>query len=411
LRHEFVHRLNLEQTRFQVPHWLTEGLAVEAEERPRPSDWTRLIAQRHREGKLFTLADINFGFIRPASSREWTLAYAQAELYIEFMRKQYGGDSVAKLLHAIAENYTTAEAIAQATKVTIAEFEAGYKAYVSAQVAQWNLSQAVVVDHPAPLQAALAKSPDDVALRANLAAAYLGKGELVLARRYATEALESKSSQQTAAFVLASLAAQTGNMAEAERIAQSHVSIAQPHPDLLLLLATSKLAGKQYPLAEKLLLLGRKHFPSLDAWEENLAKLYAIQKDHAKLQPILESLTWCKEDDAALPAKLMELAWEANDAAATERWAMATLRVNVNHDAAHAYRGMALADLKRQGESLAEFAAISKDAKMQPAWKLAFARVLLATGNRDRAKELVEGLIMSAPDLPGLLELARELEK
>src|SRR5438093_7495933 len=28
LRHELVHVFNLEQTRFQTPHWLTEGLAV-----------------------------------------------------------------------------------------------------------------------------------------------------------------------------------------------------------------------------------------------------------------------------------------------------------------------------------------------------------------------------------------------
>ena len=31
IRHELVHIFNLEQTKFQVPHWFTEGLAVRYE--------------------------------------------------------------------------------------------------------------------------------------------------------------------------------------------------------------------------------------------------------------------------------------------------------------------------------------------------------------------------------------------
>ena len=47
-----------------------EPFAVAAEERPRPSQWTRLLTQRYQDDELFTLEDINFGFIRPSDSND-----------------------------------------------------------------------------------------------------------------------------------------------------------------------------------------------------------------------------------------------------------------------------------------------------------------------------------------------------
>ena len=45
LRHEMVHIFNLEQTHFLVPHWLTEGLAVNNEGFPRPQPWNTLLRE------------------------------------------------------------------------------------------------------------------------------------------------------------------------------------------------------------------------------------------------------------------------------------------------------------------------------------------------------------------------------
>src|SRR4029450_940663 len=65
LRHEYVHVLNLQQTDFAVPHWLTEGLAVYLENQPRPQKWTILLASRAKERELFNLNNLTLGFIRP----------------------------------------------------------------------------------------------------------------------------------------------------------------------------------------------------------------------------------------------------------------------------------------------------------------------------------------------------------
>src|SRR5439155_20097120 len=110
LRHEFVHVLNLQQTDFAVPHWLTEGLAVHLEDQPRPHKWTALLASRAGSNELFNLDTLTLGFIRPQSSDDGTLAYCQAELYVEYLLATYGADAVAKLLAAYAERCTTSEA-------------------------------------------------------------------------------------------------------------------------------------------------------------------------------------------------------------------------------------------------------------------------------------------------------------
>ena len=107
LRHELVHVLNLQQTDFAVPHWLTEGLAVHPEAQPRPSKWNALLARRRKEGQLFNLDTLTLGFIRPQSSDDWTLAYCQAELYVEYLLASYGDEAINKLLAAYADRSTT----------------------------------------------------------------------------------------------------------------------------------------------------------------------------------------------------------------------------------------------------------------------------------------------------------------
>ena len=75
-----MHVLNLQQTAFLVPHWFTESLAVRNELGGYPADWDRILAKHVAEEKLFDLASISHGFIRPGNSKRWTLAYFQAYL-------------------------------------------------------------------------------------------------------------------------------------------------------------------------------------------------------------------------------------------------------------------------------------------------------------------------------------------
>lgn len=411
LRHEFVHLVNLEQTSFNVPHWVTEGLAVSAEDRPRPSQWTRLLTQRYGDDALFTLDDINFGFIRPSNSNDWTCAYAQAELYIEFMTKTYGDESVPKLLKAFADNLSTHDAVERASGVKVAEFEQGYRDYLGQLVEYWGLQASTPSQDIEALRARLKAEPDNADLHAALAAAHLAKSELPLARKHATQSARLVPKQATAAYVLATLARASQDDAGAERMALAALDLQSPHEGLLLLLADLKLADKQDAVGEKLLLLGKKKFPSLDQWNQRLARLYAKRKNSAQLEPVLIELAATQEDDASLPAKLAELALARDDFAAAERWSRATLQIDVRHAASHARLAQALAAAGKSDAALPEWEAAVQLDDQQPAWKLELAKALLKSGERERAEAILEKLADTSPSLPGLVEAAEELRK
>jgi predicted Zn-dependent protease len=409
LRHEFVHLLNLEQTSFNVPHWVTEGLAVGAEDRPHPDAWLRLITRRYKDGTLYTLDEINFGFIRPSNSDDWTAAYAQAELYLEYLSQQHGPESIAQLLAAFAKNRSTHDAVQDAAGVPVEEFERGYREFLASEVKRWGLLDSTPSGDLERCKQRVAKNPEDPVALAELAAAHFDQRELPLARQYATRAAALAPRQPMAAYVLASLARATDDVPLAERTAQGALDLRAPQEGLLLLLAEIKLADKQYPIAEKLLLLGKKRFPELDQWNVRLARLYGATKADDRLAPILAELVTTQEDSVAAPAKLVSLALERDDDDDAERWAVATLRIDVRHAAAHAALAQVYARREKFDAALAEWEWAVRYNDKHPEWKLQLARALIKQGHRERAAGLLESLLETSPNLPGLVEAAQEL--
>jgi predicted Zn-dependent protease len=409
LRHECVHLFNLDQTAYHVPHWVTEGLAVRAENRPRPGSWMRLLTQRWLDDDLFTLDDINFGFIRPQDSDDWTCAYAQAELCIEYLEAACGPESVHRLLAAFAENRSTPEAVSLAAGMPAEKFEQAYREFLKKQVESWNLASATPRKNIEQLQKHLATDPRSAELLAALALAHFGKEELPLARKFALQSTALEPKNATAAYVLASLAAKSGDSATATRLAQAALDPQSPHEGLLLLLADLKFQAKQNAVAEKLVLLGKKRFPGLEQWNERLVRLYSATKDDEKLEPVLTELWSQREDDASVPAKLLELAGKRGDQPAAERWAKATLAVDVRHAPSHAVLAEAHTAANDHPAARREWeAAIASDDK-HPNWQLALAKTCLKLGDRDRARQILERLADTSPSLPGLVEAAQEL--
>src|SRR5262249_25360996 len=136
LRHEIVHIFNLAQTSYMVPHWFTEGLAVANEGNPRPAIWDQMLIERVPAGKRLTLGTIDLGFIRPRDPMEWQQAYCQANLYIEYIEKTHGKDSIGKMLAAFANGQSATQVIEGVLNVKKDEFEKGYKAFLDDLVAK-----------------------------------------------------------------------------------------------------------------------------------------------------------------------------------------------------------------------------------------------------------------------------------
>ncbi len=139
LRHEFVHTINLLQTKERCPRWLTEGLAVWQEGVPFRFDgvpremWTRAM-----DGKLFTIRGLSMAFIRPRSGNDGEQAYTQGSWLARYMEATYGRESIVKLLNAYGQSKSNEEAFQLATGVPLSEFEPAWHAWVIAQIKPWN---------------------------------------------------------------------------------------------------------------------------------------------------------------------------------------------------------------------------------------------------------------------------------
>lgn len=140
LRHEYVHTLNLSQTRNRVPHWFTEACAVAQEHVERSYSTAQLLAWALHNEELFTLETINWGFIRPRTPRDRPLAYAQAHWMHEFITHRFGHEAVVEMLNLHREGVDDAASIQRVIGMDAEEFMAAFQAWAREEVERWGLA-------------------------------------------------------------------------------------------------------------------------------------------------------------------------------------------------------------------------------------------------------------------------------
>lgn len=199
VRHEFMHVVNLQQTDFQIPHWLTEALAVRTEETPPWATWNKLLVRRVGEQDRFDLSNLNLAFVRPKTPDDWSLAYCQATLYLEYAIERFGADADRKLLRAVTEKPTLAEAIRTAYGVELADFEAGYGKFLETRVAEIKAGK-----RQPPAEVTLAECRER-------AAKFLKDGDAKQALHWAQRALHRDAHDPAAHRQLAEVFAAQGN--------------------------------------------------------------------------------------------------------------------------------------------------------------------------------------------------------
>ncbi len=139
VRHEFVHTVTLSQTHNRLPHWFTEACAVSQELVDRDYQTCQLLAWALYKDKLFTLENINWGFIRPKTPRDRPLAYAQANWMVEFITKTAGHRAILQLLHLYGQGADNVSAIEQVMGCDSDTFMRRFHAWAHEQVKQWGL--------------------------------------------------------------------------------------------------------------------------------------------------------------------------------------------------------------------------------------------------------------------------------
>jgi tetratricopeptide (TPR) repeat protein len=402
--------LNLQQTNFNIPHWYTEALATLNEGYPRPESWNQLLVERFKNDKLFDLETINFGFIRAHSGEEWNLAYCQAELYAEYMLKQFGEDALAKMLAAYADNLTTREAIPRAFNVDQADFERGYKKYIGEIVAGLSSHGAAEEKSLTELQAASKADPKNSRLLAELALAQLRRKQYPEARRLADAARKLDAREQLAAYVRARLHLLVGENAEALKMLEDALDIQAPQSNLLGLLAGLRLRSENYSEAARLYELGAQREPETLQWSKSLAAVYLKSGEKKKLAGVLVKLAENDADDLVVRKKLAQLALEAGDYATAEQWAYSGIQIDVMDLDLHRWRAEAAVARQQPALAVDEYQVAIELAPDELPLRLGLATTLRDAGRRDEARAATKELLQRDPKYPGADALLQELQ-
>ena len=170
LTHEFTHTVTLAVTRNRIPHWFTEGLAVLEERTARSYAWKVQLADAVRRSQLYTLDDIDWGFMRPAKPGGRQQAYAQSEWMCEYLSATYGADVINRMLRGYAAGKSQPQVFQEITGGSPHRFDQRFVVWAAAQAKGWGFDLTPPEDVEA-LRAQVDKSPEDAALVARLAAA------------------------------------------------------------------------------------------------------------------------------------------------------------------------------------------------------------------------------------------------
>ncbi len=331
IRHELVHVFNLAQTDFQAPHWLTEGLAVRNEGTGRPPSWNVVLRDRFNKDDLLTLDTIQLGFVRPRSQDEWTLAYCQSLLYVEYMIEKFGVASIGKMLDAYREGLSNAASIEKVCKVDKVTFEKGYKEHVAAIVkaipgTPRKTNKPMTL---AELEKAHEQNADDLDLAARLAQEYQQRKKAEEAGKLADKVLEKDKAHAIASIVKARLLKADGDDVGARKLIEAAVAAKGDDSRLRAFLARMCLEAKEFAAAAEQFEQCRRLAPLDGGWLDFLEEIYIKLDDKEKLIGVLKEKAASNADDIKARLQLAEMLLEAKKPAEAEPFALEAIQTDV----------------------------------------------------------------------------------
>lgn len=176
--HEFAHVVTLQQSKGQVPRWLTEGLSV-FEEKQRRDRWgrdmERQLYDRWRNGRLLKMAQINSAFRGP----DILFAYFQGGLISEHLMQDRGFDVIPKMLKAFAKDRSTAEVFREVLEIDLATYDAQFEAFVEGIVGEYKMTPTWDEKSMEAFRERVAKNPDDAEAWVRMAWGHLQRGRQI----------------------------------------------------------------------------------------------------------------------------------------------------------------------------------------------------------------------------------------
>jgi tetratricopeptide (TPR) repeat protein len=398
IRHELVHVFNLKQTNFLCTHWLTEGLAVDNEGYPRPREWMMLLQDHARSGHLLNLANIDLALVRPRNPNEWTEAYCQAWMYVEYLRQEFGASSIPGMLRAYGEGLDTPAAIQKVCHRPVQEFEAGYHDFVQKTLAAIHLPARRKPLTLPQLEERHKEKPEDLDVAAELAWALGQRRREDEALSLADEILRRKPAHALAAVIKAKSMEDQGDEEGARALLEKALDRRDPEPRLLALLAKLYTAANLERQALDLFELGRQVQPYENQWlVEMLAARQRLGQPDRQIE-ILQELVTRDPDDIAHRKQLARLLLEAGRSREAEAAARQALEIDVLDSEAQKQLAGALAAQKRWPQAIATYGIVLQLNSASDEARLGRALAYLESGDRLRADEDVSSVLARDPE-------------
>jgi tetratricopeptide (TPR) repeat protein len=138
LWHEFCHVVTLSLTKNKMPRWLSEGISV-FEELEASRSWGQQMNPRYREmilkGELTPISELSGAFLTPKTSLHLQFAYYESALVVEFLVKQFGLDSLKRILKDLGQGKPINQTI-EAHTVAMAKLEKDFDAFARKRAEQ-----------------------------------------------------------------------------------------------------------------------------------------------------------------------------------------------------------------------------------------------------------------------------------
>jgi tetratricopeptide (TPR) repeat protein len=246
LRHEYAHTVSLSATENRISHWMTEGLAVYAEQTPLQWAWVPLLYSAVTKDQLFTMDRLTWGFVRPKKPTDRVLAYAQSYWMCRYLIDTYGRESMLQLLGAFKRGLDERAAFTEVIARTPEQFHEEFVRWARREVGRWGYDESSTLrynqlreqgealierrDYPAAVavwEEIAAIRPMDPLPHQRLAGLYLSAevNDQAKAKEHLLALHQVETKDNRFAKRLSRLAAEQGDLPEAVRFAREAIWI------------------------------------------------------------------------------------------------------------------------------------------------------------------------------------------
>jgi tetratricopeptide (TPR) repeat protein len=286
MRHEYTHTVTLAATNNNIPHWFTEACAVWQQKDKENYRYVRMLVNATRQGRLFNVKEIDWGFIRPKRRGDRSLAYAQAQWMMEYIISEHGFMKITDMLKAFGEGMTQKQVFDEVLGVPEESFDQEFQQWAKVQVKQWGFE----ADEPMDLKEArkqAKENQDDANCQAELARSLLARRKVGPALKSAGKALELDPKNVTALKIKAQVLMLQKKHEKAIQAARELQKVDPTSAVAPLVIARSYLEKRKFVQAIAPLEQLKTQQPLNSFSYEKLAEIYTQLGDPEKALPNL----------------------------------------------------------------------------------------------------------------------------